>query len=149
MPAKKTSVKKNPVKKTSARKAATGMEMVREYSMKYYGRILDTYEILGRYLPDAMAKWIELRKSVFQEPPIGALTLKEKQLVLVAIEVSNLKPNPEGHARRFIRYGGTPKEIAEVAALCILIAGMETYQIGGNKALKAAEEEYEKLHEKK
>lgn len=122
-----------------------GMEIVREYSMKYYGRIVEAYELMGRYLPDPMVKWIEFRKSVFEDPPIGALTLREKELIALTIEIANLKPNSETHAKLAIRAGGTVKEIAEVAAICILLGGMATYMASGQNALRAAEEEYEKM----
>lgn len=121
------------------------MEIVREYSMKYYGRIVEAYELMGRYLPDPMVKWIEFRKSVFEDPPIGALTLREKELIALTIEIANLKPNSETHAKLAIRTGATVKEIAEVAAICILLGGMATYMASGQNALRAAEEEYEKM----
>ena len=122
-----------------------GMEAVREYSMKYYGRIVEAYELMGRYLPDPMVKWIEFRKSVFEDPPIGALTLREKELIALTIEIANLKPNSETHAKLAIRAGAKVKEIAEVAAICILLGGMATYMASGQNALRAAEEEYEKM----
>jgi alkylhydroperoxidase/carboxymuconolactone decarboxylase family protein YurZ len=126
-----------------------GLEMVRSYSMKYYGRIPEAYELLGRYLPDPMIKWIEFRKSVFQDPPIGALSLKEKELICMTIEIANLKPNCETHAKLAIRAGASVKEIAEVAAICILLGGMATHVAAGQNAIKAAEQEYEKMMKEK
>ena len=127
----------------------SGLDLVREYSMKYYGRIPEAYEILGRHLPDPMVKWIELRKSVFQEPPVGALSLREKELICLTIEITSLKPNCETHAKLAIRQGASVKQIAEVAAICILLGGMATHIVAGQNAIKAAEEEYEKMMKEK
>jgi alkylhydroperoxidase/carboxymuconolactone decarboxylase family protein YurZ len=125
------------------------MERVREYSLKYYGRIVEAYEVLGRYLPEPMMKWIDFRKSVFEDPPVGALTLREKELIAMTIEIANLKPNSETHAKLAIQAGATPKDIAEVAAICILLGGMATYMASGQNALKAAEQEYERISKEK
>jgi len=126
-----------------------GMEFVRDYSKAYYGVVPDHYEMMGRYLPESMANWIALRKSVFEVPPIGAFSLREKELICTAIEIANLKPDSTLHARLAIREGATPKDIAEVAFICILLGGMMTYIVSGVNALKAAEEEYEKLMKEK
>jgi len=126
-----------------------GMEMVREYSLKYYGRIVEAYELMGRYLPEAMMKWIDFRKSVFEDPPVGALTLREKELIALTIEIANLKTNSETHAKLAIQAGATVKEIAEVAAICILLGGMATFMASGQNALRAAEGEYEKMTKEK
>ena len=124
-------------KKTEEEK---GLEMVRKYSMKYYGRVMEQYERLGRYCPDAMVKWIELRQALYQEPPKAALTLREKELIAVAIQIVTRKPDVSLHTRKAIEYGASVKEIAEVAGLCILLGGMMTYVESGQYALKAAEE---------
>ena len=116
--------------------------MVRKYSLNYYGRIIDAFDTLGRYAPDPMVKWIELRKSIFDESPSGALTLREKELIATAIEIIARKPDSAPHAKLAIKAGGTPKDVAEVCAICILLGGMVTYMTSGQHALKAAEEEY-------
>jgi AhpD family alkylhydroperoxidase len=128
-----------------AKQETKGMDMVREYSLKYYGRIDDTYERFGRYLPEAMTKWIELRKSLFREPPKGALTLREKELIGVAIQVATRKPNVDLHTRKAMEAGATVKQIAEVTGLCILLAGMMTYVESGKNALAFAEEYAKKM----
>ena len=121
-----------------------GLEMVRKYSLNYYGRIIDAFDTLGRYLPDSMVKWIELRRSIFNESPAGALTIREKELIATAIEIISLKPDSTPHAKLAIKAGGTPKDVAEVCAICILLGGMVTHMVSGQHALKAAEEEYER-----
>jgi len=124
-------------------KKKEGLEMVRDYSIKYYGRIIDSYELLGRYLPDPLVKWIELRKSTFKEPPVGALTTREKELIATTIEITSLKPDSRPHARLAIKAGASVKDVAEVCMICILLGGMATYIASGQNALKAAEEEWE------
>jgi len=126
-----------------------GMEMVREYSLKYYGRPNERYELLGRYLPEAMANWIELRKSIFPDPAVGGLTLREKELICTAIEIARRQPDTTLHAKLAIRAGASVKDVAEVCAICILLGGMMSYIATGASALKAAEEEYEKLTKEK
>lgn len=120
-----------------------GLEMVRDYSIKYYGEIIDGYELLGKYLPDSMVQWIDLRKSVFREPPAGALTMREKELIATTLEITKLKPDARIHARLAVKSGATPKDVAEVCAICILLGGMVTNIVSGQYALKAAEEEFE------
>jgi AhpD family alkylhydroperoxidase len=124
----------------SAEQKKEGMEMVREYSLNFYGHIPESYELFGRYLPESMVKWIELRKSLYEEPPVGALTLREKELVAIAIEIATRKPNVEMHTRKAIDAGATIKEIAEVAGMCILLGGMMTYVESGQHTLRFAEE---------
>jgi len=116
------------------------MERVREYCAKYFGKVLDHHELLGRYYPECLEKWMGARQSLFKEPPDGALTLREKELVIVAIEIALRKPDVGGHTRRAIDAGATVKEIAEIAGLCILLAGMITFVESGQNALKVAEE---------
>lgn len=121
-----------------------GLAMVRKYSLNYYGRIIDAFETLGRYLPDPMVKWIELRQSIFDESPAGGLTIREKELIATAIEIIFRKPDSAPHAKLAIKAGGTPREVAEVCAICILLGGMVPHMASGQHALKAAEEEYER-----
>jgi len=119
------------------------MEMVREYCKEYFGKMLEHHEYLGRYYPEALEKWFEARKSLFEEPPVGALTLREKELITVAIEITARKPNVGFHTRKAMEAGATAKEIAEVAGICILLVGMITYVESGNTSVRVAEE-YEK-----
>jgi alkylhydroperoxidase/carboxymuconolactone decarboxylase family protein YurZ len=120
-----------------------GIEFVREENLKYSGRISEAYELMARYQTDMMVSWTEMKKALFREPPDGALTLREKELVILAMQIATRFPNPEMHTRKAMEAGATAREIAEVAALSVLMGGMMTYVLSGQKALKAAEE-YEK-----
>ncbi len=122
-----------------------GMDIVREYSLKYYGKTLDAFEMFGRYLPEAMVEWVELKKTLFAGPPIGALTLREKELIAVAIQIAARKPNVDLHTRKAIEAGATVKEIAEVVGICILLCGMMSFIESGQNSLKIAEEYAVKL----
>ena len=106
------------------------------------------FELLARYRPEVFQGYINLRQAAFNTGPGAALTPREKELIILAIEIGRTKTNPPpvGHAKRAIESGATPAEIAEVASLCILIGGMLTYQESGRQALRAAEELYAELH---
>ena len=120
-----------------------GIEFIREESVKYSGRVSEPYELLGCYQTDAMVDWTEMKRTLFQEPPVGALTLRGKELVILGMQIATRFPNMELHTRKAMDAGATAREIAEVAALSILMAGMMTYALSGQKALKIAED-YEK-----
>jgi len=124
------------------------MDDIREYCMDYYGRVPEAYETMGRYLPDTMMNWIELRKSIFKNNP-GGLTMREKELISLAIEITARKPKQqtgaETHAKLAIKNGATVTQISEVVAICMLLAGMMTYIVSGHTALKTAEEYNEEL----
>ena len=122
-----------------------GLEWVREYSLGYYGRIIDTFDTLGQYVPETMVQWIKLRKSIFDEESEGGLTTREKELIATAIEIIARKPDSGPHARLAIKAGATPKQVAEVCSLCILLGGMVSHMSAGQHALKAAEDEYRRL----
>ncbi len=129
----------------SAPQESAGLKFVRDYSLEYYGRVIDAFDRLGRYVPNTMVKWIELRKAVFDDGQESSLTIREKELIATAIEIIARKPDSGPHARLAIQAGATPKDVAEVCAICILLGGMVSHMSAGQHALKAAEEEYEKL----
>ena len=100
------------------------------------------WEVLARYRPEVLTGYLGLRQAAFNTGRGAALTEREKELVITAIEVARTKTNepPTFHAKKAIDAGATVAEIAEVVSLCILIGGMLTYQESGKHALKAAEE---------
>jgi len=100
------------------------------------------WEMLARYRPEVVTGYLGLRQAAFNTGRGAALTPREKELVITAIEIARTKVNqpPTFHAKKAIDAGATVAEIAEVAALCILIGGMLTYQEAGKHALRAAEE---------
>jgi alkylhydroperoxidase/carboxymuconolactone decarboxylase family protein YurZ len=105
------------------------------------------WEVLARYRPEVLEGYLGLRQAAFNTGPKAALTAREKELVITAIEVARTKTNepPTFHAKKAIDAGATVEEIAEVVSLCILIGGMLTYQESGKHALKAAEEYAQQL----
>ena len=118
------------------------------YARDYYKNpeVIADFELLARYRPEVFGGYITLRQAAFNTDAGAALTPREKELIILAIEIARTKVNPPpvGHARRAIEAGATPADVAEVASLCIMIAGMLSYQEAGRHALRAAEEHYAK-----
>lgn len=119
------------------------------YAKDYYKNpeVIADFELLARYRPEVFGAYITLRQAAFNTGPEAALTPREKELIILAIEIARTKVNPPpvGHAKRAIEAGATPADVAEVASLCIMISGMLSYQESGRFALRAAEEHYAKL----
>jgi alkylhydroperoxidase/carboxymuconolactone decarboxylase family protein YurZ len=115
-----------------------------EYAQAYYGdpQLLDVIGPLLRHRPEVFHGYITLRQAAFNTGPGAALTTREKELIILAIEIATRKTNPPptGHTRRAIAAGATVTEIAEVVSLCIMIAGMLTYHESGVHVLRLAEE---------
>ena len=114
-----------------------------DYARSYYKeeRVLKTFEPLARHNPEAFIGYMGLRQGIFKEPPKGVLSQKTKELVILGIECALKKTNPPpvGHTRHAIAAGATVAEIAEVVSICIMIAGMLTYQESGRFVLEEAE----------
>jgi alkylhydroperoxidase/carboxymuconolactone decarboxylase family protein YurZ len=121
------------------------------YAKDYYKNpeVIADFELLARYRPEVFAGYIGLRQAAFNTGEGASLTPREKELIILAIEIGRTKVNPPpvGHAKRAIEAGATPADVAEVASLCIMIAGMLSYQESGRYALRAAEERYAELNE--
>jgi len=119
------------------------------YARDYYKNreVIDDFELLARYRPEVFGGYITLRQAAFNTDAGAALTAREKELIILAIEISRTKVNPPpvGHAKRAIDAGATPADVAEVASLCIMISGMLSYQESGRYALRAAEERYAEI----
>jgi alkylhydroperoxidase/carboxymuconolactone decarboxylase family protein YurZ len=118
------------------------MQAAWAYARSYYQdeRVIASFEPLARNNPGAFIGYMTLRKGIF-EAPSGALSLKNKELVILAIECALRKTNPPPvyHAQRAVAAGATVDEIAEVVSICIMISGMLTYQESGRFVLEEAE----------
>ena len=118
------------------------MEAAWNYARQYYrgSAALQDFELLAKYCPDVFAGYMHMREGLFREPRKGALSAKEKELILVGIEVSNRKTTspPIGHTRRAIESGATVDEVAQVVGLCVMLCGMITYRESGRFVLQAA-----------
>ncbi len=116
------------------------------YAREYYmnAEVIADFELLAEYRPEVFGGYITLRQAAFNTDAEASLTPREKELIILAIEISRTKVNPPpvGHARRAIDAGATPADVAEVASLCIMISGMLSYQESGRHALRAAKERY-------
>ena len=125
------------------------LEGFREFCRKQFGKVLPHQELFGRYYPECLQKWMEGRQFLFKEPPEGALTLREKELVAIAIEIVVRKPDVSYHVKKAMDEGATAKQIAEIAGICIFLGGMVTFVESGQHALKAAEEYAKELDRKR
>lgn len=119
-----------------------------EYCKRYYGRSLDDYDAYARlhkYAPDIMTSWLKFRSTTWKSVEEGGvLPVKFKELLAVGIETATGKEHV-GHVERALDYGATVEEIAEVLGIAIMLAGMESYMIGGQHVLKRAEEHAAKI----
>jgi alkylhydroperoxidase/carboxymuconolactone decarboxylase family protein YurZ len=120
-----------------------------QYSREYYDdeRAIESFELLAEYCPEVFEGYISLRRGAFKAPPAGALSIKDKELVILAIEcmARKVNPPPTFHARKAVESGASLHEIAEVVSLCIMIGGMLTYQEAGQFVLRAARERAREL----
>jgi len=124
------------------------MKQSRKYWNNYYGHIPENYERMGKYNPDIMSSWTNFRRSTWKVPGNGGhLPFKFKELLAVGIEVATRKLHV-GHVERAMDAGATVDEIAEVLGICIMLAGMMTYETGGTDVLERAEKYAEKLAKK-
>ena len=103
--------------------------------------IQENFRLLHKYAPGTVDAYMALRRSNYREPPAGALTPREKELVILGMECAIRKSNPTPvfHAESAVRAGASIEDIAEVLSLAIMIAGMITYQESGREVLKEAE----------
>ena len=119
------------------------LEAAWEYARGYYKeeRVIASFQALARYNPGAFVGYMTMREGIFKAPPDGALSVKTKELIILAIECALKKTNPPplGHTRRAVAAGASVEEIAEVVSICIMISGMLTYQESGRFVLEEAE----------
>ena len=115
-----------------------------DYARGYYRdpQVEHEFELLAEFQPEVFASYMSMRRGLFQDPPDGALDAKTKELVILGIECMGRKTNPPptGHTRKAIEAGATPREVAEVVGLCIMLGGMITFRESGRFVLREAVE---------
>lgn len=95
---------------------------------------------MARHFPDCIEHWLRARDAISKPPSEGgALTEREKELVIVGMEIATRHKSIEHHTRKAMEAGATAREVAEVAGLCIMIEGMVTYVECGERAVLVAE----------
>lgn len=138
----------NLIRNTQSREPMSQEEKLkkfREYCIKYYGRVSDYYDRMARFAPDIMTSWVEFRSTTWKSQEQGGqLPLKFKELLAIGIETATMKADV-GHVEKAIEEGATVEEVAEVLGICIMLAGMESYMIGGKGALERAEKRAREL----
>lgn len=126
-------------------------EAANSYCKKYYGRPIAERDHMSRmyeYAPDIMTSWLLFRRSTWKSVEEGGkLSTKFKELLAIGIETATMKEHV-GHVERALDEGATVEEIAEVLGISIMLAGFESYMIGGRHVLKRAEEHAEKIKNK-
>lgn len=122
-------------------------EETRKYILEKFGRMESVFELMDKYSPEIVDGHIKVRKATL--PPAGvegAIPEKYKELIIVAVEVATGRGGRgTSHARRAVRVGATPREVQEAVSLCIWLTGWTTWVDCGSEAVKAAEEEEEKI----
>ncbi|MEM4415606.1 MAG: carboxymuconolactone decarboxylase family protein [Candidatus Caldarchaeum sp.] len=123
-------------------------ESTASYLMEEFGYVHPVFETMVRYDPALVDSLVRFRRSVMPSKTEagGVLPKKVKELIVTAVEVA-LGRGEKGrsHARKAIRAGATPQEVFEAVALCIYLAGMTCWVDGGMDAVRASEDEYEKM----
>ena len=114
--------------------------------MEKFGRMHPVFEHMDKYSPEIVEGFIKIRKATLRSGVEGAIPEKYKELIITAVEVATGRGEKgRSHARKAVRLGASPKEVQEAVSLCIWLAGWATWVDGGSEAVKAAEEEEEKV----
>ncbi len=124
------------------------MASLRDYCNTYFGGMMEHHQLMARHYPECLEHWMRARQSLFKEPPEGALSLREKELVILGLEITARHKDVEFHTRKAMEAGATAQQIAEVAGICMLLSGMVTFVEAGQRALRAAEEYEKKMKER-
>ena len=121
------------------------LKKFREYCIEYFGEVPEHHERMAKYTPDIITSWVNFRSTTWKKPEEGGhLPIKFKELLAVGIETATMKAHV-GHVEKAIDAGATVEEVAEVLGICIMLAGMESYAIGGKGALERAEKRAKEL----
>lgn len=123
-------------------------ETIRKYLINEFGYIHPVFEVLDKYDEKLVNALASLRSSLLpgKTDSEGLLSTKVKELIITAVEVAlGRGEKGKSHARKAIRAGATPREVFEAVTLCIYLVGMTTWVDGGMDAVRAAEDEYEKM----
>jgi alkylhydroperoxidase/carboxymuconolactone decarboxylase family protein YurZ len=122
-------------------------EETKKYILEKFGRMHPVFEHMDKYSPEIVEGFIKIRKATLPSKGVeGAIPEKYKELIVTAVEVATGRGEKgRSHARKAVRLGATPKEVQEAVSLCIWLAGWATWVDGGSEAVKAAEEEEEKV----
>ena len=122
-------------------------EETKKYILEKFGRMHPVFEHMDKYSPEIVEGFIKIRKATL--PPKGvdcAIPEKYKELIITAVEVATGRGEKgRSHARKAIRLGASPREVQEAVSLCIWLAGWATWVDGGSEAVKAAEDEEQKV----
>ncbi|MEM4219615.1 MAG: carboxymuconolactone decarboxylase family protein [Candidatus Caldarchaeum sp.] len=123
-------------------------EINKKYLLEEFGYMHPVFEKLDYYDEKLVTALVSLRRSIMpgKTEQAGVLSTKVKELIVTAIEVAlGRGEKGKSHARKAVRAGAEPREVFEAVSLCIYLAGMTSWVDGGMDAVRAAEDEYEKM----
>ena len=122
-------------------------EASRKYCMDTYGHIPESFAVIDRHSPETLDAVLNFRTTLIPtDPAKSKLPAKTKELIVTALEVAAGRgENGKSHARKAIRAGASPTEVFEAVSLCIYLSGMMTWVDSGADAVRAAEDEYQKM----
>jgi len=123
------------------------VKKVSEWFMKTRGRMPERYTTMGEYNVDFLEAFQKMYDAVVIKP--GALTRREKELIIIAVECALMGPDAKFHAKNAIEAGATVEEVHDAALISFLWAGMPSYVGHGWAAVKNAEEFYKEFKSKK
>lgn len=107
--------------------------------MKTVYRGMKRRELMDRYYPELFEHWSRARLCMISKDH-GGLSLCERELVVLAMEMCMRHRDVETHTLLAMRAGVTSKQIAAVVGICMAIHGMYSYDERGVRALKTAED---------
>lgn len=105
-----------------------------------FGIVPEPAKILGTHAPEVLDAYNRMRQYYLRKPPEGALPVKVKELIYVALDVVLGAPVKlmKGHVRAAIKAGATKEEFVEVVTLTIMLGGMPKYMSTGYEVIKTA-----------
>lgn len=99
-------------------------------------------QILSRYAPDGLKGYLGMRNAVQN----GALPAATREMLFSILDsIADEESGAKAHAAAAIRAGMTMEELTEAFLIVTIARGINVLCKAGAKALRAAEEEAEKL----
>lgn len=100
------------------------------------GSVPDSFKLLMEYSPSAFAGYGLMRSHLMKD---GALDLKTKELIFALLDtVIGATDGAKAHAGNAIRLGLTVEQLSEGLVQCVMAAGITTWNMTGQHALRHA-----------
>lgn len=105
---------------------------------RYFQGFKKKSELMSHYYPEMYEHWVLMALATRSNQNAGGLTLRQRELIVIAMEICMRHRDVEGHTLIAMRAGATSQQIAAVVGICMAIHGMYSYDERGVRALKAA-----------